>query len=381
MPYPLKTGVVGLGQRGLQHLAALVRLQTEGLVQVTALCDVFPDNLEEARLRSFVPDLDPVQTVRTGNFADLCDPSLCTALFIAIPPNLHRNEVVQAARAGLHLMVEKPMSLELGQALRMADAIAETGVLACCGFQQRFEPRNEAVYSHVRKHRPVMAAYAFHAPLERHDVKHTDTRRLGGPASRVWAASQAWSGTTVVEAGIHPLDLWRYWMGDVEWVQAAYVPRAEEDIVDQADNPYAYSVQFGFAQGAVGNLVLSRLRRVYNVLTDHRVFCTESQLDIQSDAVTAYSYEGPYPPEAVPAPAEVARPLWRGMPVDGTYAFARAFVRALGEGNPGLVRSPFDDAMNSLASVLAANASQALDGRRVQVREFMEASRMRLPAD
>ncbi len=379
MGFPVKVGVVGLGQRGLQHLAALVRLQAEGLVYVTALCDAFPANLEPVKLKSFVPDLDPATVRCTPEFGELLESGLCEALFLAVPPNLHRDEVVQAAGRGLHLMVEKPMSLDMGQALRMAAAIEDAGVLAGCGFQQRFDPRHEAVHAYVHARRAVMATYAFHAPLERHDAKHTDTQRWGGPVNRVWAASRAWSGTTVVEAGIHLLDLWRYWFGDVTWVQAAYVPRTAEDIIDHADNPYAYSVQFGFKQGAIGNLVLSRLRKVYNVLTDHRVFCTESQVVIEPDQVQAFHYGGSYPPGTTPSHDEVAEVLWAGPQEEGTYPLARSFVQAVGDQDATRLRSPFADAMNSLASVLAANVSHEQEGRRIYIRDWVNANRMRLP--
>ena len=367
---PVKVGVVGLGQRGLQHLSSLVRLQREGQVRIAALCDAFPDNLTARKLQSHVPDLDPDGVLCTTEFAALCDPALCDALFIAIPPNLHKDEVLRGARAGLHLMVEKPMSLDLKQALVMEAEITRAGVIAACGFQQRFDPRHEAVRGYVKERPAVMATYAFHASLERHDAKHTDTARLGGPENRVWTANQAWSGTTVVEGGIHPLDLWRFWFGDVSWVQAAYVPRPAADVVDQADNPYAYSVQFGFAQGAIGNLVLSRLRRVDNLIADHRVFCTESQVEIGTDRVMAHHVNGD-----TPSP----QTLWRGGASDGTYEFARNFVQAVATRNPDLVRSPFADSMNSLASVLAANVSHDLDGKRIRVSDWIAACRTRAP--
>ncbi len=368
MAAPVRVGVVGLGQRGLQHLAALTRLQAAGQVQVSALCDVFPANLAPEKLQRFVPGLDTDPVLRTRNFADVCDPAVCQALFLAIPPNLHQQEVVQAAEAGIHLMVEKPMSLDITQAQQMQDAIETAGVMACCGFQQRYDPRHEAVHAYVQAHRPVFATYAFHASLERHDVKHTDTSALGGPASRVWAASQRWSGTTVVEAGIHPLDLWRYWFGEVDWVQAAYVPRPPEAVVDQADNPYAYSVQFGFANGLVGNLVLSRISKVRNLLSDHRVFCAESQVVIAPDQVSVYSGADPD-----------ARALWHGVREEGTYRFAAGFVTAIRHQDPATLKSPFGDGIHSLASVLAANASHEMAGRRIHVQEFLAAARMWQP--
>lgn len=362
-----RIGVVGLGQRGLQHLAALARLQAAGEVRIASICDVLPANLDAEKLRSFVPDLDLATTRRTTEFAEICEPSVCDALFISIPPSLHKDEVVRAARAGLHLMVEKPMSLEIVQALEMERAIQESGVLACCGFQQRYEPRHEAVHAYVSRRKPVFATYAFHASMEFHNVKHTDTAALGGPANRVWAASQSWSGGIVVEGGIHPLDLWRYWFGEVNWVQAAYVPRSAEEVEDLADNPYAYSVQFGFQSGVVGNLTLSRVDQVSNVLTDHRVFCSGSQVEIRQDLVSAH--EGG---------SEGSSSIWSDSAEDGTYAFAAAFARAVSEGDETRLKSPFADGMRSLACVLAANASHERDGERVHIEDFLTAGRMRM---
>ena len=375
MKVPVRVGIVGLGQRGLQHAAVLARLQQENLVQLTALCDPVPANLDTAKLKRFVPRLEIGTLLRTDDFDTLLDRGHCDALFVAIPPSLHQDEVVRAAQAGLHLMVEKPMSLNLIQAMEMQDAIEAAGVLACCGFQQRFDPRHEAVWQYTRDRQIVLATYAFHTGLERHDAKHTDTVRHGGPPNRVWAASKAWSGTTVVEGGIHPLDLWRYWCGDVEWVQAAYVPRGEEDIVEQADNPFAYSVQIGFNNGAIGNLVLSRLRRVFNLIADHRVFCTESQIEINRGSVTLFHYEGHYPPQTEPDPKMVERRIWDGAFSDGTYDFGKAFVEAVAHADGTLIRSPFADGMNSLAAVLAANQSHDQGGSRIQIANWIDAAR------
>ena len=53
MSQPIRVAIIGLGQRGLQHLSALWRLQGEGLVRIAALIDAFEDNLSEAKIRSY----------------------------------------------------------------------------------------------------------------------------------------------------------------------------------------------------------------------------------------------------------------------------------------------------------------------------------------
>lgn len=367
MPTPLRIGVIGLGQRGLQHLAALWKLQQEGAVEIVALGDAFPANLTPEKLGRYVPGLPADSIERTTNTHSLIDSDLLDALYIAIPPNVHKNEVVDAAQAGIHLFVEKPMSLFLDEAIAMDNAIREAGIISTVGFQQRYDSQHEALHDFVADKPVVMACYTLHAPLESHSVKHTFTETVGGPSNRVWTANRAWSGGTVVEAGIHPLDLWRYWFGDVTWVQAQYIQRPPAEIYDGADNPYAYSANFGFANGAVGVMTLSRLRRVFASHLDHQVLWNEGRVALERDALTAYHYEGDYPPAQNPGPDEVRRVLHGKNSNDTTYEIAAAFVRSVQEQRQELLRSSFNDAMNSLAAVIAANVSDELGGARVEI--------------
>jgi predicted dehydrogenase len=371
MTTPVRVGVLGLGQRGLQHVNQLWKLQQEGLAQLVALCDAFESNLEPAKLRQYVPGLPADEIRRTTDINAVIDSGNLDALYIVIPPNVHKGEVVRAASAGLHLFVEKPMSLFLDEAIEMEAAIAEAGVISTVGFQQRFDAAHEVVHDFLQDKRPVMATYTRHAPIESHDVKHTPTETAKGPANRVWTANRAWSGTTMVEAGIHPLDLWRYWLGDVTWVQAVYTHRPPEEIFDGADNPYTYTAIFGFAGGAVGTMVLSRLRRAYFNQTEHKVLWNEGVVEIERDGVVVYTYGGDYPPAKRPDMAQIRRTLDLPHSTNSTYGVSRAFIQAVAEDRPDLIRSSFADAMNSLAAVLAANVSDELGGQRVDVNELL----------
>ncbi len=375
MTRPVRVALMGLGQRGLQHLRALWNLQERGEVKLTTLADAFASNLDQSKISNYVEGFRADGIVLTTDFDELLAQEQ-DALYICIPPNLHAGEVLRAARAGLHLFVEKPMSLFLDEALEMEAVIRETGVISTVGFQQRFDGRHEAIYNLLRDgKRPLMACYTFHGPLEGHNVKHHQTELHGGPRNRIWTANRAWSGMTVVEGGIHLLDLWRYWFGDVEWVQAHYQHRPQDEIYDDADNPYTYSVQFGFAGGAIGSLTLSRLRKVYASHMDHQVLWTEGRAEIADDGVTIYQYDGPYPPSQPPAQEAVRKLLFQGRGGDDTFAISELFIQAISVGRPDLIRSPFGDAMNSLAAVIAANVSDDLGGARVNVDELLYSTR------
>ena len=377
MTEPVRVAVVGLGQRGLQHLRALWTLQEQGVAQIVALVDAFEANLDEEKIGRYVPGFRYGECLASTGYEQALATSAPDAVYLCIPPNVHAGQVEHAAAAGIHLFVEKPMSLYLDQALGMQRAIADAGVLSAVGFQQRFDQRHEAVREYLADKRVVMATYTIHAPLEAHNVKHMPTEDSGGPVNRVWTASQAWSGTTLVEAGIHPLDLWRYWFGDVEWVQGNYVQRPAQEIVDGADNPYAYAVTFGFANGAIGNMTISRLRRVFHTFLDHQILWNEGRLVLEGDRTVAYHYDGEYPPAKPPTAEEVTHVVDRSERGDTDLAISASFLQAIADNSPARVRSPFDDAMNSLEAVLAANVSDALGGERVQLAELRDGERYR----
>lgn len=367
---PVRIGLLGLGQRGLQHLKAVYQLQQEGLAQIVTLADAFPANIEPQKLQQFVPGLATGDILLTTDVDALFDSGL-DALYLSIPPNVHKGEVMRAAQQGIHLFVEKPMSLFLEEAIEMQRAIEAAGILSTVGFQQRFDVRHEAIKALLADKKPVMASYTRHGPLEGHSTKHTPTEAVGGPGNRVWTANRAWSGMTVVEGGIHPLDVWRYWFGDVAWVQATYSHRPPEEIVDGADNPYAYNVIFGFKNGVIGNMILSRLRRVFASYGEEQILWNEGRIELTSNGVTAYHYDGPYPPETVPTTTDVRHEISLPSGENPTVAITRAFVQAVAENDPSYIRSPFSDAVNSLAAVLGANISDELDGKRIDLDKLL----------
>jgi predicted dehydrogenase len=368
---PLKVAVVGLGQRGLQHLKALWQLQSEGAVAIVALGDAFEGNLIEEKIAKYVPGFVLGDIPTFTQFDDLYEQTNFDALHMVIPPGFHKGEIVRAVGDGVHVFAEKPMSLFLDEAIEMDEAIRKAGVIATAGFQRRYEPFSGLAHAFLADKRPVMTTMVSEGFLEQHSVKHTQTAVQGGPKDKVWAKNAAWSGMTVVEAGIHQTDLMRYWFGDIKWVQSAYVPRDAVDVEDGGDNPYAYTVTYGFENGAVGNLLMSRLRKVYHAggyliaMWDHGHLVQEGK-----DAV-AYYYDGPYPPEEKPSGEAVRHVLDMPAPCDTTYEINKAFVAAVQSGDESKMLNTFASSMNSLAAVLAANVSHERNGERIDLDAFL----------
>ncbi|MDA1190771.1 MAG: Gfo/Idh/MocA family oxidoreductase [Candidatus Poribacteria bacterium] len=380
MTAPVRIGLLGLGQRGLQHLNSLTQLRDEGLVEIVALMDAFPQNLDPDKLRSHVKGLEPNAVHLSSDFRATLDAVPMDAVWFAIPPAVHNGEVVAAAEKGLHLFVEKPVSLYLDEALAMRRAIDQAGVIAAVGFQQRHSPQNDAVRTFLADKKPLMITVVSNSPLESHNVKHTHTETLGGPKNRVWTANLEWSGSTVVEAGIHQTDLMRYWLGsapdsdkgDIEWVEANYLHRDPDDIEDGGDNPYAYRVAYGFKNGAVANLLFSRLRKVFYSDGYNSLLWTHGHLKFEGREIAAYYYDGEYPPKDRPTMEQLRHVLpTTPQQDDMTTALDRAFVNAVASRDTSGLRNDFASSLNSHAAVLGANVSDKLGGKRVVLQELL----------
>ncbi len=375
MERPVRAAVMGLGQRGLQHLKSLWALREEGIVEVVGLADAFVENLDAEKIARYVSGYSEDGLVRDASVEAVISSAAPDVLYVAIPPSVHDGEVVAAARAGVHLMVEKPMSLYLDEALEMRDAIEASGIIATVGFQQRYVPRNAAVRDFLADKRVVLANVVHNGALENHSTKHTPTDRLAGPSNRVWTASMEWSGSTVVEAGIHQVDLLRYWCGDIAWVEANYIHRDASDIEDGGDNPYAYRVAYGFESGAVGSLVMSRLRKAFYSDGYQGIAWTHGHVKFEGRDAVAYYYDGPYPPTARPSQDDLRHVLPAASGEDATTALSRALTTAVATGGSSGLRSTFASSMNSLAAVLGANASDQLGGARIYLAELLSSDR------
>jgi predicted dehydrogenase len=70
----------------------------------------------------------------------LADPAI-DAVYIATPPSTHKEYALQAARAGKHVCVEKPMALRPEECGEIVEACAQAGVRLYVAFYRRAMPR------------------------------------------------------------------------------------------------------------------------------------------------------------------------------------------------------------------------------------------------
>jgi predicted dehydrogenase len=164
------------------------------------------------------------------------------------PNAVHAGPTIAAARAGKHVLCEKPLGMTAAESHEMWREAESAGVKHLCGFNYRFVPA-------VRLARELLEAG------ELGEVVHFRARYLqswGWDAdASVWRFDAAQAGTGAIgDLGTHIIDLARYLVGEIASVSAlvrTVVPGRE------VDDHFVAAVEF--SNGVVGTLEASRLAR------------------------------------------------------------------------------------------------------------------------
>ena len=103
-----------------------------------------------------------------GSYADLLADAEVDAVYIATPHPQHAEWAIRAARAGKHVLCEKPMCLNHGDAAAVAHAAAKAGVVLMEAFMYRCHPLTKAVWDAVAggeigEVQLIEASFAFRA--------------------------------------------------------------------------------------------------------------------------------------------------------------------------------------------------------------------------
>lgn len=85
----------------------------------------------------------------------------CDAVAFAVPPDVQAELATRAARAGRHLMLDKPLAITLAAARGLADAAAEAGVVTQLMLTHRYRARVAAFLAEARAFGAIGARLAF----------------------------------------------------------------------------------------------------------------------------------------------------------------------------------------------------------------------------
>ena len=126
---PVRVGIAGLGIMGEMYADALLRMPS---AEVAAVATRSGERREMAVRR---------YGSRTyQDYEDMYASAGLDAVLITLPDFMHRDPVVKAAEAGLHILIEKPFAMDMADADAMVEAIEKAGVKCMVEFFNRWSP-------------------------------------------------------------------------------------------------------------------------------------------------------------------------------------------------------------------------------------------------
>jgi predicted dehydrogenase len=167
------------------------------------------------------------------------------------PNSVHAEPTITAARAGKHVICEKPLGRTADEAYDIWQQVAATGVKAMCAFNYRFVPA-------VRLARRLIEAG------EIGEIRHFRGRYLQDWIAdpefpMVWRLSREASGSGALgDIGAHVIDLARYLVGDITTIAGTARTFIEERPGGHVDVDDAVEAVVEFEGGALGTIEATR---------------------------------------------------------------------------------------------------------------------------
>ena len=226
-------GIVGTGVIAAIHADAIAMVPDARLAAVTDVAAGAAAAFAAAHGCAAEPDLDALLARPDVDVVSVC-----------VPSGLHAEIGVPAARAGKHLVVEKPIDVTLEAADRLIEAARAAGVALTVISQHRFDP------GLIEAKRLLDEGALGRLVLGEASTKWYRTQAYYDSAA--WRGTRAMDGGSLMNQGIHYVDLLRWCMGPVREVTALCATQTHQ--IEVEDTSLA---ALRFSSGALGTIVSS----------------------------------------------------------------------------------------------------------------------------
>ena len=231
----LRVAIMGLGSYGTRVAEAMRDCKAAKLVGVIS---GHPAKITEWQAKYNIPEKN---CYNYENFDNIKDNPDIDAVYIITPNGLHHDEAIRVAKAGKHVISEKPMALNAKQGQEMVDACKKANVKLLVGYRMHFEPRTLEVI-HMRK-AGEFGKILFFQGLSGFTIGDPTQWRLNKELA---------GGGSLMDIGIYSINGSRYMIGeDPVWVTAQETKNDPAKFKEGVDETIQF--QLGFPGGAVAS--------------------------------------------------------------------------------------------------------------------------------
>lgn len=195
--------LVGLGRLSTNQIAPALQKTAH-----SELVGIVTGSPEKADSWQKTYGISAANTYNYRNFDRIADNKDIDVVYVVLPNSMHEEYTIRAARAGKHVLCEKPMSVSVGEARQMIGECAKANVKLAVGYRCQFEPHHQECMRAAREKqfgpiRQIDAAFGFRFG----DYPLGDLRR--------WRLEMEYAGGgALMDVGIYALQACRYLTGE-----------------------------------------------------------------------------------------------------------------------------------------------------------------------
>jgi predicted dehydrogenase len=247
----LRVAIMGLGSYGTRVAEAMQKCK---MAKLTGIISGTPSKIKDWQSKYKIAEGN---CYNYENFDRIKDNPEIDAVYVITPNALHHDQVIRVAKAGKHVICEKPMAINSQQGKEMIDACNQANVKLLVGYRMHFEAKTLEI---VRMRREgEMGKVMFFQGL--------CGFKIGDP--KQWRLNKALAGGgSMMDIGIYAINGARYMVGEEPvWVTAQETKTNFEIFKEGVDETIQF--QMGFPSGAVASCLSS-----YNIDNLDRFFMT-----------------------------------------------------------------------------------------------------------
>lgn len=231
----LRVAIMGLGGYGTRVAEAM---QSSKRAKLVGVISGTPSKVKNWQSKYNIPEKN---CYNYENFDRIKENKDIDAVYIITPNGLHREQAIRVARAGKHVICEKPMALNAKEGQEMVDACKKAKVHLLVGYRMHFEPKTLEV---IRMRRDgEFGTIRFFQGLSGFKIGDPKQWRLN---------KQLAGGGSLMDIGIYSINGARYMTGEEPvWVTAQETKTDPVKFKEGVDETILF--QLGFPSGALAS--------------------------------------------------------------------------------------------------------------------------------
>ncbi len=351
-----RLALIGCGGIGSYHLSHFMNYGD--IIDMVGFCDLVLERAEDFCKKAGSGEA-------FTDYKEMYDKVKPDIVFICIPPYCHGEIERETINRGIHFFVEKPLALDMKLGTEICELAEKAGIITGVGFQCRY---SNLVEPHMEF-------------AKNNDIMFMSCERMGGIPSQEWWKDKKLSGGQLVEQTVHQCDIIRYILGEPKTVFSMNMTGKIKNAPDGYDTDDLSVTTIRFESGILGTvstgcyvqkgeaydskMVISSptSRCELRLLSTLKIYQPEEEKPKDGDGFVIKGDGG--------VSSGVKQATVYRQDGDAGLICDRTYIEAVINKTPENVRSPYRDALKTIAFVLACNKSMET-GKAVDISEMYE---------